>query len=52
MTSEGFFWDEDNQQLKSRITYEEDGDFSIESNDEYIASLSEATNLGDLSPDT
>jgi hypothetical protein len=50
LTSEGFYWDEAEQQVKQLEdpTNADDDDFSIASNDSYVANLTAVLNLGDL----
>jgi hypothetical protein len=55
ITSEGFYWDEDEQQMKQNddaITAMDDEDFSLSSNDSYVTNLTAALNLGDLETPT
>jgi hypothetical protein len=55
ITSEGFYWDEDEQQIKQSedaSTAMDDDNFSIDSNDSYVNNLTAALNLGDMEETT
>jgi hypothetical protein len=49
ITSEGFYWDNSTQQLKQSedAATVDDDEFSIDSNDSYVATLTAALNIGD-----
>jgi hypothetical protein len=55
ITSEGFYWNEDEQQIKQSedaSTAMDDDNFSIDSNDSYVNSLTAALNLSDMEETT